>query len=180
MIEESPDPLAAIRAVIDQLNAAPPPRTEPIKLTRAQFDRLRGTVPSSPAPAAPLLGVPIVLVDTTTESTPYAEGWIKCPACGEPANDHGAASCDMVLMFGPWGDFAVHSMPVDPGFKASFERGGLDAMIDPELARRPTSTFPGLTFGDLERMRYRLACLAAVEEEQLREAIARWEDDGGR
>lgn len=111
MADEGRDPLAALRAMIDQLNIVPAPRTESIKLTRAQFDRLRAGLPAGVAsdPAAAYFGTPIVLVESTTRSTPYIEGWIKCPSCGKPAAGHNEAQCSVRLVFSRFGDFAVSS-----------------------------------------------------------------------
>ena len=70
---------ASIERVAAGISDAPPPLVEPVKLTRSQMDALRprGEVWSPPSGVvAPLLGVPVVEVDTVEESTPYLLGWL--------------------------------------------------------------------------------------------------------
>ena len=73
---------ANIEQVAAHLGDAPPPLVEPVKLTRSQMDALRPrnevwSPPSGVVPSlAPLLGVPVVEVETVEESTPYLLGWL--------------------------------------------------------------------------------------------------------
>lgn len=89
------DPFEALNAIYDRYKDIPPPRTDPIKLTRGQFDQLRAISPPAGQqnPAAALFAVDLVLVDNVTESTPYIEGWIKCLCCGEPLYGHDEVQC---------------------------------------------------------------------------------------
>lgn len=107
------DVLKRIRDAYAEFASMPLPRTDPVKLTQQQFDQLRTAVParSDPDPAAALTGVPIVLVGSTVESTPYLDGWIKCPSCGKPAVGHDEVPCDLMLIFGSFGDIAVSGAP---------------------------------------------------------------------
>lgn len=77
LVEHSPP---TIGAMIDLLDSLPDHgRPESVKLTRQQFDALRRDQPErtepwqSPSPASHLMGIPIELVDTVEESTPYLE-----------------------------------------------------------------------------------------------------------
>jgi hypothetical protein len=154
------DVLKRIRDAYAEIASMPPPRTDPIKLTQAQFDQLRTAVParSDPDPAAVLTGVPIVLVDSTVESTPYSEGWLKCPSCRQPANGHENTACDLTLVFGPFGDFAVRT----PTSAFSFE---------PPLVR-------ARAVDALVQARQRLRGLVADRRDQAT-VLDRWMDDGG-
>lgn len=70
------DPMEAIRGAYERLGPIPPP-PEPVRLTRSQFDALRGDAPAPDSsyryggPIGDLTGVPIELVDTVEESTLY-------------------------------------------------------------------------------------------------------------
>lgn len=114
----SDDVLKHIRDAYAEFASMPPPRTDPIKLTQEQFDSLKAMLLQQPRPAwftdtamGAMHGVPVVVVDSTVESTPYLEGWIKCPSCGKPAAGHDELPCDLVLIFGPFGDIAVSGAP---------------------------------------------------------------------
>lgn len=50
---------------------------EPVKLTREQWERLKKDTPTvaDPTGTVPLLGVPLHIVETVEESTPYLKGW---------------------------------------------------------------------------------------------------------
>lgn len=74
------DVLASFRAMYDRLAEFTPP--EPIKLTQPQWDWLKTQVETKPAPGwdfggmvSPLFGVPVHIVATFEDSTPYLEGW---------------------------------------------------------------------------------------------------------
>lgn len=98
-----------LQGLLDLVGAVPVHQPAPIKLTRAQFDQLRAAGPTrvDADPVTRYSAVPIVVVDSTMESTPYLEGWIKCPSCGKPAVGHDELPCDLTLVFGPFGDVAV-------------------------------------------------------------------------
>jgi hypothetical protein len=77
------DNLRAEPVLMDHLNYLmeqfPPPLTE-IKLTQAQLDEVKASLPSPQPvldPAAALLAVPIHLVGTVEESTPFKLKWHK-------------------------------------------------------------------------------------------------------
>lgn len=95
MPDDAPDPFEALNAIYDRYKDIPPPRTDPIKLTRAQFAQLRAISPpaNQQNPAAALFAVDLVLVDNVAESTPYTEGWMKCLFCGEPLYGHDEVRC---------------------------------------------------------------------------------------
>ena len=71
--------LDEIYAELVRIADLPPPRTKPIKLTRQQLDSIpRAAAPAQPWLAgqlAPLAGVPVELVDTVYESTPFTEAF---------------------------------------------------------------------------------------------------------
>lgn len=80
--------LANVRAMVQRMNALPPLSREPIKLTQPQIDVLVDRYPPDPDRMPPWLvgvellsGVPVRLVDTVEESTPWIKGWIT----GAPA-----------------------------------------------------------------------------------------------
>lgn len=169
------DVLQQLRGLVD----AAPARAEPIKLIRVQLEQLRAAFPTrpNPDPAAWFFGTPIVLVDSTTESTPYIEGWIRCPSCGEPANDHGRVLCDKVMVFGPFGDFAVR--PPRGFFDPTLFGRAYAAMTDFELSRRRLLRDPGVCLGDMRQVEAALFAVTATDDGEMESAIARWEDDGG-
>lgn len=65
-------------AAIDIL-AAPTPRTDPIKLTRDQWDTVVAAFGHNQRPEAGVVahfaGAPVELVEDVTDSTPYLDGW---------------------------------------------------------------------------------------------------------
>lgn len=169
-----------LRQLLDQVNAASAVPPAPIKLTKAQLDQLHAKLPAGVVSdsAAAYFSTPIVLVDSTAESTPYLDGWIKCPSCGKPAVTHGEVLCDRVLVFGPFGDFVVRRPRSFFGADSGFERG-VDAMIGFQRDQQRLLSDPGFTPGDLLRIKAGLFALAADGDEELASAIARWDNDGG-
>jgi hypothetical protein len=78
-----PEPvtLDELYGLVRQLDEQAPVRTEPFRLTREQIARLPRAEPSLfglyGGTLGPLLGVPVVVVETDEESSPVVEGWGK-------------------------------------------------------------------------------------------------------
>lgn len=65
------------RLFVEHCTAVPRSFTE-IKLTQEQCDKIRACIPGAdqwPGPITMLLGIPVVLVDTEEESTPFDLKW---------------------------------------------------------------------------------------------------------
>lgn len=74
------DVWAEITRLSRQIEAMPPIRTEPMKLTIGQFLAVRARTARPQSPYGLQIGhfgVPVVLVANESESTPVVEGWIK-------------------------------------------------------------------------------------------------------
>lgn len=90
------DPLERIQAVLADLPPTPTPPAA-IRLTQQQMAAIPRAEGPTPAWAA-YTGTPIEIVTEVVESTPWIEGWIRCPYCRTPAKAHpGETPCGAVL-----------------------------------------------------------------------------------
>lgn len=97
----------SIRAAAEAVTPPLVPGLTEVRVTRDQWKSLHkalGRNPDTPLfdgsanTAAALTGIPMRIVDDVRESTPWVEGWMKCPHCGTPANGHpGGSGCDAMV-----------------------------------------------------------------------------------
>jgi hypothetical protein len=71
--DSAPSMVEAIQRAADLVREMAPPSREPVKLTREQFEELRAASPTYPdyAQRSTFGDVPVVLVDSLEDSTPY-------------------------------------------------------------------------------------------------------------